>query len=267
MPEGATFRWNPSSHMLKEPPFFTGAWLAKNPRGDFRQARILALFGDSVTTDHIAPLSAISKGVPAALYLEAQGIPFREWGTYLLRRANHEVLIRGALANIRIRNAICAPKEGGYTRHFPSGDVLSFYDAAERYAAQKTPVVMFAGKEYGCGSSRDWAAKGPAALGVRAIIAESFERIHRSNLVGMGVAPLELPAGVTWKTLGLDGSELVDISGITPDMAPRANVICTICRANGATEKLILRCRLDTRREIAWYQSGGILNYVFDQLR
>jgi aconitate hydratase len=267
VPEGATFRWNPSSSMIKQPPFFSEAWLAKNPRGDFHGARILALLGDSVTTDHIAPLSAISRGVPAALYLESLGIPFREWGTYLLRRSNHEVLIRGALANIRIRNHICAPKEGGYTRHFPSGEVMPFYDAAERYAAQKTPVVMFAGKEYGCGSSRDWAAKGPAALGVRAIIAESFERIHRSNLVGMGVAPLELPAGVTWQSLKLEGSETVDVVGITPDMAPRTNVTCTLRRANGATKTLTLRCRLDTRREIAWYQSGGILNHVFEQLR
>ncbi len=266
-PEGATFQWDPSSNMIRQPPFFTDAWLAKNPRGDFQGARILALFGDSVTTDHIAPLSAISKGVPAALYLESLGIPFKEWGTYLLRRANHEVLIRGALANIRIRNAICAPKEGGYTRHFPGGEVLSFYEAAERYATSKTPVVMFAGKEYGCGSSRDWAAKGPAALGVRAIIAESFERIHRSNLVGMGVAPLELPAGVTWQSLKLDGSETVDIAGITPDMAPRAAVTCTIRRADGSVESLVLRSRMDTRREIAWYQCGGILNYVFEQLR
>ncbi len=266
-PEGATFRWDAASAMIKQPPFFSDAWLAKNPRGDFQGARILALLGDSITTDHIAPLSAISKGVPAALYLESLGIPFKEWGTYLLRRSNHEVLIRGALANIRIRNHICAPKEGGYTRHFPGGEIMPFYDAAEKYAAKKIPMVMFAGKEYGCGSSRDWAAKGPAALGVRAIIAESFERIHRSNLVCMGVVPLELPAGVTWKSLNLDGSELVDIAGITPEIKPRATINCTIRRASGATESLALRCRLDTLREIAWYRCGGILNYVFDQLR
>ncbi len=266
-PEGATFRWDPASAMIKQPPFFSEAWLAKNPRGDFQGARILALLGDSITTDHIAPLSAISKGVPAARYLESLGIPFKEWGTYLLRRSNHEVLIRGALANIRIRNHVCTPKEGGYTRHFPDGEILSFYEAAEKYAAKKIPMVMFAGKEYGCGSSRDWAAKGPAALGVRVIIAESFERIHRSNLVGMGVAPLELPEGVTWKSLKLDGTETVDIAGITPDMTPRTAVTCTIKRANGSVETIALRSRLDTRREIAWYQSGGILNYVFDQLR
>ncbi len=266
-PEGATFRWDPASAMIKQPPFFSEAWLAKNPRGDFQGARILALLGDSITTDHIAPLSAISKGVPAARYLESLGIPFKEWGTYLLRRSNHEVLIRGALANIRIRNHVCTPKEGGYTRHFPDGEILSFYEAAEKYAAKKIPMVMFAGKEYGCGSSRDWAAKGPAALGVRVIIAESFERIHRSNLVGMGVAPLELPEGVTWKSLKLDGTETVDIAGITPDMKPRTAVTCTIKRANGSVETIALRSRLDTRREIAWYQGGGILNYVFDQLR
>ena len=266
-PQGATFQWDAASEMLKQPPFFTEAWLAKNPRGGFKGARVLALLGDSVTTDHIAPMSGFSKGVPAARYLESKGIPMKEWGTYLLRRSNHEVLIRGALANIRIRNHICAPKEGGYTRYFPGGEILSFYDAAEKYAAQKIPMVMFAGKEYGCGSSRDWAAKGPAALGVRAIIAESFERIHRSNLVGMGVAPLEFPEGVTWKSLKLDGTELVDIAGITPDMKPRADVACTIHRANGSVETIMLRSRLDTRREIAWYQCGGILNYVFDQLR
>jgi aconitate hydratase len=266
-PEGATFGWDAESSMLRRPPYFEPSWLEKNPRGDFGDARILAMYGDSITTDHIAPMGHITKNVPAAKYLESLDIPYREWGTYLLRRSNHEVLIRGAFANIRLRNQVCAPAEGGLTRHFPGGEVLSVYDAAERYAAQKVPMVVFAGKEYGCGSSRDWAAKGPAALGVRAIIAESFERIHRSNLVGMGVLPLELPAGVSWKSLGLDGTETIDISGITDDMAPRATVTCTIRRADGRTETIRLRCRLDTRREIGWYRSGGILNYVFDQIR
>ncbi|RPI42445.1 MAG: aconitate hydratase, partial [Betaproteobacteria bacterium] len=266
-PEGATFRWDPASTILRRPPFFEDSWLARNPRGDFGGARVLALLGDSITTDHIAPLSGISKGVPADLYLSSLGIPFREYGTYLLRRANHEVLIRGAFANIRLRNRICAPLEGGYTRHFPSGEVMSIYDAAQRYIAANVPMVVIAGKEYGCGSSRDWAAKGPAALGVRAIIAESFERIHRSNLCGMGVVPLELPPGVNAKTLDLDGTETIDIAGLSPEMAPRATIDCTIHRADGSTEALQLRSRLDTRREIAWYRSGGILNYVFDQLR
>jgi aconitate hydratase len=266
-PEGATFRWDPQSSMLRRPPYFDREWLMKSPRGDFRGARVLAMYGDSITTDHIAPMGHITKNVPAAKHLESLGIPYREWGTYLLRRSNHDVLIRGAFANIRLRNQVCAPAEGGLTRHFPNGEVMSMYDAAERYAGEKVPMVVFAGKEYGCGSSRDWAAKGPAALGVRAIIAESFERIHRSNLVGMGVLPLQLPEGVSWKSLALDGSETIDISGISPDMAPRAMLQCTIHRANGRIETIPLRCRLDTRREIAWYRSGGILNYVFDQLR
>ncbi len=266
-PEGATFEWNPASTLLRRPPFFEESWLARNPRGDFRGARVLALLGDSVTTDHIAPLSGISKGVPADLYLSSLGIPFKEYGTYLLRRSNHEVLIRGAFANIRLRNSICAPREGGLTRHFPSGEIMSIYDAAQRYLAEKVPMVVIAGKEYGSGSSRDWAAKGPAALGVRAIIAESIERIHRSNLCGMGIVPLEFPPGANASTLRLDGTETLDIEGLTPDIAPRAAVRCTIHRSNGALEQLDLRCRLDTRREIAWYASGGILNYVFDQLR
>ena len=266
-PEGATFRWDPASSMLRRPPYFEASWLNKNPRGDFSGARILALLGDSITTDHIAPMGAITKNIPAANYLAALGIPYREWGTYLLRRSNHEVLIRGAFANIRLRNHVCTPAEGGLTRHFPSGEVLPIYDAAERYAAQKIPMVVIAGKEYGTGSSRDWAAKGPAALGVRAIIAESFERIHRSNLAGMGVVPLELPPGVSWQTLKLDGTETIDIAGLRPDMPPRTTVKCTIRRAAGGSETIALRCRLDTRREIGWYRSGGILNYVFDQIR
>ena len=266
-PEGPTFRWNAESTMLRRPPFFEQAWLAKNPRGDFSNARILALLGDSITTDHIAPMGAITRNVPAARYLESLGIPYAEWGTYLLRRSNHDVLIRGAFANIRLRNAVCSPHEGGVTRHFPTGEVMPIYDAAERYAADKIPVVIFAGKEYGSGSSRDWAAKGPAALGVRAIIAESFERIHRSNLVGMGVAPIELPQGVSWNSLRLDGSEKIDITGLKPDMRPRPTVRCTIHRANGTHETLDLRCRLDTQRELGWYHSGGILNYVFDAIR
>ena len=267
IPEGATFGWDPQSSMLRRPPYFEPSWLERNPRGDFKGARILALLGDSVTTDHIAPLSGISKNVPADLYLKSLGIPFHEYGTYLLRRSNHEVLIRGAFANIRLRNKVCAPLEGGLTKHFPSGDVLSIYDAANRYIEARVPTVVIAGKEYGSGSSRDWAAKGPAALGVRVIIAESIERIHRSNLVGMGIVPLEFPQGVNAATLGLDGTEIIDIAGLTPDMHPRAAVRCTIHRASGSSETITLRSRLDTRREIAWYLSGGILNYVFEQIR
>jgi aconitate hydratase len=266
-PEGATFRWDPASTMLRRPPYFEQSWLERNPRGDFAGARVLALLGDSINTDHIAPLSAISKGVPADRYLASLGIAFKDYGTYLLRRANHEVLIRGAFANIRLRNRMCEPQEGGITRHLPSGEVMSIYDAAQRYLGENVPMVVIAGKEYGCGSSRDWAAKGPAALGVRAIIAESFERIHRSNLCGMGIAPLEFPRGVNALTLGLDGTETIDIAGLSPGMAPRASIACTIHRSIGTAERVELRCRLDTRREIAWYASGGILNYVFDQLR
>ena len=266
-PRGATFGWDPRSSMLRRPPYFEQSWLERNPRGDFAGARILVLLGDSVTTDHIAPLSGISKNVPADLYLRSLGIAFDEYGTYLLRRSNHEVLIRGAFANIRLRNRVCAPLEGGLTKHFPSGEVLSIYEAANRYIAARVPTVVIAGKEYGSGSSRDWAAKGPAALGVRAIIAESIERIHRSNLVGMGIVPLEFPPGVNAQTLGLDGTEIIDIAGLAPDVAPRARIRCTIHRSDGTTQTIALRSRLDTRREIAWYRSGGILNYVFEQIR
>lgn len=266
-PEGATFAWDPASTIMRRPPFFEQAWLDRNPRGAFQGARVLAIFGDSITTDHIAPLSGISKGVPADAYLKSLGIPFNEYGTYLLRRSNHEVLIRGAFANIRLRNLMCAPKEGGITKHYPSGEEMSIYDAAQRYCEAKVPMVIFAGKEYGSGSSRDWAAKGPAALGVRAIIAENFERIHRSNLCGMGVVPLQLPDGVTVASLNLDGTETVDIEGVTPDMHPRATIRCRIHRSNGKVDVIELLSRLDTRRELAWYRSGGILNYVFGELR
>ncbi len=267
VPTGSTFRWDPDSTMLRRPPFFEQEWLDKNPRGNFTGARILVLLGDSITTDHIAPMGAITKNVPAARYLSALGVDFKDFGTYLLRRSNHEVLSRGAFANIRLRNQVCTPVEGGYTRHFPSGEVLPIYDAAERYASETIPIVILAGKEYGCGSSRDWAAKGPAFLGVRAIIAESFERIHRSNLVCLGVLPLEFPPGVTRESLKLDGTERIGVTGLDGDIRPRSTVTCRVERADGSSETVQLRCRLDTTREIAWYRSGGILNYMFDQLR
>jgi aconitate hydratase len=264
---GATFAWNPASEMLKRPPFFEAQWLRLRNPGSIGGARILALLGDSITTDHIAPMGAIPAGVPAAAYLSAAGVSEREFGSYLLRRSNHEVMIRGALANIRLRNRICPEREGGFTRHFPSNALLTIYEAAQLYLRAGTPLVVVAGKEYGSGSSRDWAAKGVAALGISAVIAESFERIHRSNLVGMGVLPLEFPPGVTSASLGLNGSESLDLTLPGGRVVPRCVILCRVSRSAGTSETLELRCRIDTEREAAWYQSGGILNYVLGQLQ
>ena len=210
----------PTPPMCREPPFFEGFKAEPEPPRDIRGARLLGIFGDSVTTDHISPAGSIAPDSPAGRYLREHGVEPCDFNTYGARRGNHEVLLRGTFANVRLRNLMAGGREGGWTIHHPSGELLSIYDAAMRYQAESVPLVIFAGKEYGTGSSRDWAAKGTALLGVRAVIAESFERIHRSNLVGMGVLPLELAGGATVVSLGLDGSELVDVEGIEAGLAP-----------------------------------------------
>jgi aconitate hydratase len=260
-PGGATFAWDPKSTFIRRPPFFDDMRAQPEVPQDIRGARILGLFGDMFTTDHISPIGEISAQTTAAAYLRSLGVAPRDFVNYAARRLNHDVMIRGTFANIRVRNELTPELEGGYTRHMPDGAVLPIYDAAERYRREGVPLVVIAGAEYGAGSSRDWAAKGTRLLGVRAVIAESFERIHRSNLVGMGVLPLQLPEGATRRTLGLEGSEVLDIPGMA-GLAPGCEVQCTITRTNGETQALKLRCRLDTGHELEYYRHGGLLHYV-----
>jgi aconitate hydratase len=259
--ETATYPWEPDSTYVKEPPFFQGlrSGEAKALPG---KKRILALLGDSITTDHISPAGSIRADSPAGLYLQQQGVAAGDFNSYGSRRGNHEVMMRGTFANTRLRNEIVPQREGGYTRHFPGGEELAIYDAAMRYQQEETPLVIIAGKEYGSGSSRDWAAKGPLLLGVSAVIAESFERIHRSNLIGMGILPLQFMADVTRLSLQLDGSETVEL--ISPEGEPLVGRIfsAVINRQDGRTEEIALRCRLDTVNEVAYFRAGGILPYV-----
>ena len=260
------YAWENSTY-IKEPPFFSvGADTAQTV--EVEGARILALLGDSVTTDHISPAGAIQPASPAGEYLQQQAVNVADFNSYGSRRGNHEVMMRGTFANIRIRNAMTPDREGGYTRHIPTGEELSIYDAAMRYQGEDTPLVVFAGKEYGTGSSRDWAAKGTRLLGVQAVIAESFERIHRSNLIGMGVLPLEFDAGGSQANLGLTGDETVDIA--LPEEAtaivPRQALVLRIHRADGSTSEVRVCSRLDTDNEIEYFKRGGILQYVLDKL-
>ena len=263
-PTGVTFGWQPST-FIRRPPFFEGMAAEPAPRGDIVGARALAVFGDMLTTDHISPIGVISAGTPAAQYLASQGVAPADFINYGARRLNHDVMVRGTFANIRIRNEMAGGREGGYTRHMPGGELLSIHEAAERYRGEGVPVVVVGGADYGAGSSRDWAAKGTSLLGVRAVIAESFERIHRSNLVGMGVLPAQFPPGVTRRTLGLDGSERFTIAGLAGGLAPRAALDCTIAYADGRSVSVRLTARLDTQREVDYYRHGGILHYATRQ--
>src|SRR3954463_5149316 len=259
---GTTFAWNERSTFIRRPPFFDDMRADPDEPDDIRGARVLGMFGDMFTTDHISPIGAIAAGTPAAEYLGSLGIAPRDFVNYAARRLNHDVMIRGTFASTRVRNEMTPDVEGSATVHYPDGKRMPFHAAAARYRQEGVPLVVIAGAEYGAGSSRDWAAKGTRLLGVRAVIAESFERIHRSNLVGMGVLPLEFPAGVTRKTLGLKGDEVIDIAGISGGVAPRSQLDCTITRANGRRERLRLLARLDTKREVDYFRHGGLLHYV-----
>ena len=264
--DGGTYAWENSTY-IKQPPFFS---VGTHPDQELavHGARILALLGDSVTTDHISPAGAIQPTSPAGEYLQQAGVVVSDFNSYGSRRGNHEVMKRGTFANIRIRNEMAPGAEGGYTTHIPSGDNISIYDAAVRYQGEATPLVVFAGKEYGTGSSRDWAAKGTRLLGVRAVIAESFERIHRSNLIAMGVLPLAFQDGTTRKSLGLVGDEIVDLArpaGVDAP-APRQDLDLTIRRADGTTETMAVRSRVETQTEMEYFQAGGILQFVLNRL-
>jgi aconitate hydratase len=261
---GETYGWNGSSTYVQNPPYFEGMSMEPKPITNVEKAKVLALFLDSITTDHISPAGSFKATTPAGKYLEERQVAPRDFNSYGARRGNHEVMMRGTFANIRIKNQMLPGVEGGYTKG-PDGSQMAIYDAAMAYQAAGTPLVIFAGKEYGTGSSRDWAAKGTNLLGVRAVIAQSFERIHRSNLVGMGVIPLQFKDGESWQTLGLDGTETVDIEGVT-EIAPRAQVTVKITRADGSVVNIETLCRIDTANELDYYKHGGILHYVLRSL-
>jgi aconitate hydratase len=262
---GLTYDWDKTSTYVQEPPYFEGLTLAPAPVTDIVGARILALFLDSITTDHISPAGSIRRDSPAGHYLMEHGVAAHDFNSYGSRRGNHEVMMRGTFANTRIKNMMVKGVEGGVTIHYPSGEQLPIYDAAMRYAQEGVPLVVFAGKEYGTGSSRDWAAKGTRLLGVRAVIAESFERIHRSNLIGMGVLPLVFAEGTTWPSLGLKGDETVTLVGLG-DIKPGQWIEADITYADGETRAAPLRARIDTFDELDYFKNGGILHYVLRSL-
>lgn len=259
---GQTYQWNAKSTYVQHPPFFQNLAAQPSPVKDIHGARVLALLGDSITTDHISPAGSIKADSPAGRYLLEHGVAKDDFNSYGARRGNHEVMMRGTFANIRIRNEMVPGVEGGITKHYPSEKILAIYDAAMQYQQENIPLVIFAGKEYGTGSSRDWAAKGTLLLGVKAVIAESFERIHRSNLIGMGILPLEFKAGIDRKTLNLEGSEIIDIQDITKGLKPRMEVTAIIHRKDGSKQQAKLVCRIDTLNEVEYFENGGILQYV-----
>ena len=263
---GQIYAWDQASTYIQEPPFFLNFSLQPRGIGELKNARALGIFGDSVTTDHISPAGAIKKSSPAGKYLAELGVSFQDFNSYGSRRGNDRVMTRGTFANVRIKNLMLGGEEGGNTLFQPSGEKLSIYDAAMRYAAQGTPLIIVAGQEYGTGSSRDWAAKGTALLGVKAVIAQSFERIHRSNLVGMGILPLQFLEGTTGQGLGLDGTEAYDVLGLDGSLKPQQDLVLRITRRGGAVEDVPVRCRIDTPIEIDYYQHGGILPFVLRQL-
>jgi aconitate hydratase len=260
-----TYRWSDGSTYVKNPPYFEGITMELPPVTDVKGARILAELGDSITTDHISPAGSIRKTSPAGDYLLERQVTQANFNSYGARRGNHEIMMRGTFANIRIRNEMLQNVEGGMTRHLPSGEVMPIYDAAMRYKKEGVPLVIFGGKEYGTGSSRDWAAKGTMLLGAKAVIVESFERIHRSNLVGMGVLPLTFKDGMDRKSLGITGEEIIDVTGLD-DLKPGMDLTLVIHRPDGKTEQVPVRCRIDTADEVNYYRHGGILQYVLREM-
>jgi len=263
VPKGETYAWEKDSTYIRQAPYFDDMAVKPAPVQEIKKARVLAVLGDSVTTDHISPAGSIKKDSPAGKYLQEHGVKPADFNSYGSRRGNHEVMVRGTFANVRLRNKLVAT-EGGFTRHLPTGAEMSIFDASEKYRAEGIPLVVLAGKEYGSGSSRDWAAKGPALLGVRAVIAESYERIHRSNLVGMGILPLQFPAGQNAESLKLTGEEVFEITGIR-DVVEHFAAGRTVKVRAGKIEFNAL-VRIDTPQEALYYANGGILQYVLRQL-
>jgi aconitate hydratase len=263
---GLTYEWDANSTYVQEPPYFAGMRREPEPVSDIIDARVLGLFLDSITTDHISPAGSIKPDSPAGLYLLEHGVGRADFNSYGARRGNHQVMMRGTFANIRIKNQMVPGVEGGVTIHYPSGRQMPIYDAAMAYQEDGVPLVVFAGREYGTGSSRDWAAKGTRLLGVRAVIAQSFERIHRSNLIGMGVIPLQFKEGEGWQMLGLIGDEKVTIRGLSGDLRPRQMLEAEIVRSAGPPARIGLQCRIDTVDELDYFRNGGILHYVLRNL-
>jgi len=263
---GLVYNWNQDDTYIQEPPFFENFKMEPGKAADIKGARPLAIFGDSVTTDHISPAGAIKEDSPAGKFLIEHGVPKSEFNSYGARRGNDKVMTRGTFANVRIKNLMVPGTEGGVTVYQPSGDRMTIFDASMKYQNQGTPLIIFAGQEYGTGSSRDWAAKGTTLLGVKVVVASSFERIHRSNLVGMGVLPCQFKEGTNAQTLKLDGSETFDVIGLQNRITPQQDVTLVIHRKNGEEQKVPVTLRIDTPIEIEYYQHGGILPYVLRQL-
>jgi aconitate hydratase len=265
-PGGASYAWQDDSTYIAEAPWFEGFQAALPPAAGIAGARALAILGDSVTTDHISPAGNIAAASPAGRWLIGRGVAQQDFNSYGARRGHHEVMVRGTFANVRLKNLMVPGVEGGVTVHQPSGERLSIFDAAERYRASGTPLLVLAGQEYGTGSSRDWAAKGPALLGVRFVVARSYERIHRSNLVGMGILPCQLPEGVTAQSLGLDGTETFDLAGVEGSLRPRQPARLVVHRRGGRTEAVEVTVRVDTPIEAEYHRHGGILPYVLRKI-
>jgi aconitate hydratase len=263
---GKGYEWDPTSTYIQEPPYFDKFGLEPEPLRPVKNARPLAIFGDSITTDHISPAGTISPKSPAGVYLLAQGVPVEDFNTYGARRGNDRVMVRGTFANVRIRNRMVPGIEGGWTLFHPGSERLSIYDASIKYQAAGIPLMVFAGQEYGTGSSRDWAAKGTRLLGVRAVVAQSFERIHRSNLVQMGVLPCQFTEGENAEALKLDGTETFDLLGLEGELSPRQAVTLVIHRADGKEDQTRVQLRIDTPIEVEYYRHGGILPYMLRQL-
>jgi aconitate hydratase len=262
VPAGAKYAWDTNSTYIKAAPYFENFPKDPAPRKDISAARVLAMLGDSVTTDHISPAGSISKTSPAAKYLVENGVDPKDFNSYGSRRGNHEVMVRGTFANIRLRNQLAPGTEGGMTVHPSSKEPMSIFDASVKFQAEGVPLLILAGKEYGSGSSRDWAAKGPRLLGVKAVIAESFERIHRSNLIGMGVLPLQYKTGENAQSLGLTGFEAFDIQGIAADLKPGKELSVIAKASDGTVKKFAVITRIDTPNEVDYYKNDGILQYV-----
>jgi aconitate hydratase len=268
VPQGQTYLWEGSSTYIRKAPYFDEMTLKPSAVEDIKGARVLAVLGDSVTTDHISPAGSIKKDSPAGNYLTQHGVKPADFNSYGSRRGNHEVMVRGTFANVRLRNKMVPNLEGGFTRHLPDGEEMSIYDASAKYIAEGVPLVILSGKEYGSGSSRDWAAKGPRLLGVHAVVAESYERIHRSNLVGMGILPLQFLPGESAESLKLNGEETFEITGIRDLVEHFAAALQIKVRAtaNGKTKEFSALVRIDTPQEAQYYGNGGILQYVLRQL-
>jgi aconitate hydratase len=266
IPKGERFEWDPDSTYIKRPPYFDGMPVEPPPSADVRGARVLAMLGDSVTTDHISPAGSIPKNTPAGKYLMQLEVAPEDFNSYGTRRGNHEVMVRGTFGNVRLRNFLAPGTEGGFTKHLPDGEVMPIFDASQKYRDDGVPLIILAGAEYGTGSSRDWAAKGTALLGVSAVIARSYERIHRSNLIGMGVLPLQFEPGQDRETLGLTGLERYDVEGVTGGVTPGKRLTVRVRADDGDEKTFTVICRIDTPVEVDYYNHGGILPFVLRQL-